>query len=94
MAAETVANILDNLNDYSDYEEQGSVARAKSFITAATRFLGLPANQTDQGSSLGYSPASVEKLLEYARAYVRANDTTSSNTNAKVRFFSVSGDFR
>lgn len=93
MAAATLETILDNLNDYSDYEEVASVSRAKSFITAAKRFLQLPNSQGDQGSSLGYDQASVRELLQHARAYVAANDTTSS-TNAGVRFFSFEQGFR
>lgn len=94
MAAATLTEILDNLNDYSDYEEVGSVSRAKSWITAAKRFLSLPSSQSDQGSSLGYSPDMVRKELNYARAYVRANDTTQTSNSAQVRFFSTSGDYR
>lgn len=94
MAAATVTEILDNLNDYSDYEEVGSVSRAKSFITAAVRFLALPANEADQGSSAGYSMASVEKLLQHARAYVKANDTSTSNRSSSVRFLTADGGFR
>lgn len=93
MAAATLSEILDNLNDYSDYEELGSVTRAKSFITAAKRFLQLPNSQADQGSSMGYDHASVRELLQHARAYVAANDESSS-TNAGVRFFSFQQGFR
>lgn len=94
MAAASLDTILDNLNDYADYEEVASVSRAKSFITAAKRFLQLPSSQSDQGSSLGYTHASVEKMLQHARAYVAANDTVSNTRNARVRFFSVGSDYR
>jgi len=40
MPAYTPNDIVDNFNDYADYEELGSVARAKSFITWAMRMLG------------------------------------------------------
>ncbi len=92
--AATLEQILDALNAYSDFEEQESVSRAKSYITAARRFLALPSTQTDQGSSLGYSPDMVRKELEFARAYVRSNRTVASAAQSSVRFLSVSGDFR
>ena len=93
MAAASLSDILDNLNDYSDYEEVGSVSRAKSFITAAKRFLQLPSSQSDQGSALGYTHDSIQKELQYARNYVRANADLSSGTTS-TRFLSVRSDFR
>ena len=94
MAAATLSEILDALNDYSDYEEVASVSRAKSFVTAAKRFLQLPSSQADQGSSLQYTHASVEKMLQHARAYIAANETPTNAKSAPVRFFSVGSDFR
>jgi hypothetical protein len=93
MAAASLTTILDNLNDYADYEEVGSVARAKSFITAAKRFLQLPSTQTDQGSSESYTPEMVRKELEFARQYVRANQSATATTSS-VRFLGVGSDFR
>jgi len=91
--AATVTQILDDLSDYSDFEEVGSVARAKTFITACRRFLALPASQSDQGSSLGYTPQLIANELEFARRYVAANDTSSSAASS-VRFLSASEGFR
>lgn len=93
MAAATLTEILDDLNDYADFEAQASVARAQSFITAAMRFLQLPSSEASQGASQGYAPEQVAKQLEYARAYVRANQTTTAR-NARVRFLGVGSDFR
>lgn len=93
MPAATLSEILDAINDYSDYEELGSVSRAKSFITACRRFLALPNSQADQGSSMGYDHPTVAGLLQDARDFVAANDTSSSSTS-RVRFFSFSNGFR
>ena len=61
--AATIDEILDALSDNADFEEVGSVARARSFITAARRFLSLPSSQSDQGSSLGYTPQVVQQEM-------------------------------
>lgn len=94
MAAATITQILDDLNDYADYEALGSVSRAKSFITAAVRFLGTPQSESDQGSSSSFSHDSVEKLLAHARHYVATNDTANAASSSAVRFLSASEGFR
>jgi len=88
MAAATLESILDDLNDYSNYEEVGSVARANSFITAARRFLALPSSSSEQGSSTGYTLEVIAEEIRVARAYVAANATTTAN-NSRVTFLSV-----
>lgn len=92
MAAATLDEILDALNDYSDYEEVGSVSRAKSYVTAARRFLQLPTSSSEQGSSLGYTPASIQSEIATARAFIAANDDTPSSKSA-VRYLSASEGF-
>ena len=91
--AATVDEILNALLDYADYEEVGSVSRARTYLTACRRFLSLPANQSDQGSSLGYTPQYVQSELDFARRYIAANDTGSTGSSS-VRFLSVSEGFR
>ena len=93
MAAATLDEIVDALNDFSDYEEVGSVSRAKSYVTAARRFLQLPTSSSEQGSSLGYTPAMIQQEIALARAYIAANDTATSS-NGAVRFLSASEGFR
>lgn len=93
MAAATLTEILDALNDYSDYEEVGSVARARSYVTAARRFLQLPSTSSEQGSSLGYSPEHIQNEIAVARAYIAANATSTAD-NSAVRFLSASEGFR
>lgn len=92
MAAATLEEILDALNDYSDYDEVGSVARARSFVTAARRFLQLPSSSAEQGSSLGYSPQLIQQEIATARAYIAANATDSSSASS-VRFLSIGQGF-
>jgi len=92
MAAATLTEILDDLNDYSDYEEVGSVSRARSFITAARRWLALPSTSAEQGSSMGYTPSSIQEEIRVARAYIAANATATAD-NSAVKFLSIGQGF-
>lgn len=91
MAIKTVDQILDDYNDYADYEETNSVSRARSFISACRRLIGIiPQSQSDQGSSMSMSVAQVESMMKHAQVFVEVNSAPSS----AVRFITVSGDFR
>lgn len=94
MAEGTLQDLRDALWDNADFEESGSVAKARAYITAATRWLSLEASsQSDQGSSLGFSVQQLENRLRRAERYVSANQSTTANT-ARVRFLSASQGFR
>ena len=89
----TLDEVYDALVDNADFEEVASVAKAKLFATAASRFLILsPQSQSDQGSSLTMSVAQIENLLKRARGYIDQNASGASNAN--VRFLSASQGFR
>lgn len=90
MAAQTLDEILDALNDFSDYEELASVARAQSFLTAAKRFLQIPSSMSHNSASHSYSQASVQEMMRHARAFIQAN---SANGNG-VRHLGIGSDFR
>lgn len=90
----TIAEIETDLLDYADFEEVGSVSRARSFITAAKRWLILRADSASSNSqSMSIGKAFVENLLNRATAYVSANDTTSS-VGGRTRFLHVGSSFR
>ncbi len=90
MAAPTVTEILDALSDYADYEEVGSVERARSYVTAARRWLQLPSTSSEQGSSMGYTPAAIQAEIETARAFIIAN---SGRGRTAVQFLSARTGF-
>jgi hypothetical protein len=93
MAAATLEEILDALNDNADYDKVGSVSRAWDYVVAARRFLQLPSSSAEQGSSLGYTPAAIQEQITKAEAYIAANAATSSGSSS-VRFLSASEGFR
>lgn len=92
--AATIDEVIDALSDNADFEEVGSVAKARAFITAANRFLILtPSSQSDQGSSLSMGLPQVQSLLASARAYVTQADQSSAMTS-RVRFLSAREGWR
>jgi hypothetical protein len=91
MPAPTIDEVVDSLLTNADFEASNSVSKAQSFITSAVQyFILVPSSQSDQGSSMAISTATIENLLNRARIFVAANRTPSG----AVRFLSVSGGFR
>jgi hypothetical protein len=89
-----IADIEADLLDYADFEEVGSVARARSFITAAKRWLILRAESaSNQSSSLSIGKSFVETMLKRAQDYVAANATAGGGPGG-VRFLGVGSSFR
>lgn len=84
-----IDEIYDDLLQLADFEEVGSVQRAREFITVANRWLILqPEEQQDQYSRIKFNTARIEALLVRARQYVRANDQSTA-ARSSVRFHSV-----
>ena len=87
-----IADIETDLLDYADFEEVGSVARARSFITAANRWLILRAESaSNQSSSLSIGKQFVESMKTRAQAFVARN---ASNGENLTRFLHVGEFFR
>lgn len=89
----TLSDAVSDMVDNVDFEEVGSVAKARAFITAANKYLILKPTQqsSHDGSSLSWDVSRVEGLLARARDYVSTNSTGGSGT---VRFLGVSNGFR
>jgi hypothetical protein len=89
-----IADIEADLVEYADFEEVGSVVRARLFITAAKRWLILrPDSASNEGSSLSMGKSVVMDMLKRAQDFVAANDS-SNNGGGRVRFLGVGGNFR
>lgn len=89
----TVTEITDLLEAALDYEETGSVTKAKSVITYASQLiLKRPQSSGHGGSSAAYDVASLNQIKNDARLYVKANSTT--NASPSVRFLGPSSSFR
>lgn len=85
-----IADIETDLLEYADFEEVGSVSRARIFITAAKRWLILrPESASDQSSSMSMSKSVVVDLLNRAQNYVSANASLPSGGVGGVRFLSA-----
>jgi hypothetical protein len=85
-----ISEIESDLLDFADFEEVGSVSRARSFITAAKRWLILRADSAShQSSSMTIGKSFVQDMLKRAQDFV----ATNSNTGG-VRHLGVGRAFR
>jgi len=79
-----IADIESDLLQYADFEEVGSVSRAKAFITAAKRWLILRADSASSNSqSMTIGKGFVENLMTRATAYVSASDTAAAASRTR-----------
>lgn len=93
--ASSIEEIFENLNEYSNWEELGSVSRAKTWITYARKYLGLAAEVRDQHNDTRFDQRFISQEMLYARRWVAANDTSGdTGGNVGVRFLGVGSDFR
>jgi hypothetical protein len=87
--AATTDEILDAFSDNADYEETQSLPKARAFVTACVRLIGvIPQSQSDQGSSVAYSIPQVQALMQRAQNWIVANQTSAGG---RVAFYSVNG---
>jgi hypothetical protein len=90
--AEINAAYLDN----ASYEEDGSVAKAKAFITAC-RFLLLPKITPSRsagpgdGGEVEFNLDMIKVQMEAAQQYVAANDTSNYDGFGTVRHVDFTG---
>jgi hypothetical protein len=85
-----ISEIESDLLDFADFEEVGSVSRARSFITAAKRWLILRADSAShQSSSMTIGKTYVQDMLKRAQDFVSANSRTGG-----VRHLGVGRGFR
>lgn len=88
----TLAEVTEDLVDNCDFEEVGSLSKARAFITAANKYLILkPVSQSNQSSALSWDNARIESLLARARDFVSSNTTGGAGS---VRQLGVSSGFR
>lgn len=90
MATPTLDEVKSALNEYADWEEVGSVSRAKSYVTAARRWFQMQADSaSNQSSSAQVDKQWVSAAVDRALAFIAVSDTGSAST-ARARFFDVS----
>lgn len=84
-----IAEIEADLVGFADFEEVGSVTRAKQFITAAKRWLILRADSAShQASSMTIGKSYVQDMLK------RAMDFVAINSRGAVRYLGPGSHFR
>ena len=86
-SSSTLTEIQNAYVDNASYAEDGSVSKAKAFITACRiLLLKLPAEAGTRESHVRLSPDLISKEMAEARAWLQANDTTSTSTVTRVSF--------
>ena len=91
MTTPTIATVQADLLANVDYAETNSVPKAKLFITACKRWRVLnPVSSSNGGTSVAYDINQILSMQTQAESFVRSN----SNPSGRVRFLSVSDDFR
>lgn len=88
--ARTIDEIITAMQDNADFEEVGSLTKARAFVTAAREYLILaPNSSADQGSSMTINAAQIEAQLRRAQAYAAQQSPGSA-----VRHFQFDQHFR
>jgi hypothetical protein len=79
------ASILDAL----DYEETGSLTKAKQVVSLCRKLMVVtPLNSSAGGSNVGWDVNQIKTIKEEAQAYISANTAGS-----RTRFLGVQNDF-
>jgi hypothetical protein len=87
----TIATVQADLLANVDFAETNSIVKAKAFISACKKFRILnPTSSSNGGTSVAYDINQVATMQTQAESFVRSNDSPSG----RVRFLSVSDDFR
>jgi len=83
------------LLDSMDWEETLSVSKARTFITAARRYLVLcPTNSSQAAGSIGFDLSELKDQIKAAQDFIRDNDTAANAGGGGVRFLGVGVGFR
>lgn len=80
-SSSTIEEIIAAYDDNASYAEDGSVAKAKAFITAVRILLRFPKRERKGGASGAeheFDPATLREELKDAQLYVEQNDETLS----------------
>lgn len=81
-SSSTLAEIQASYIDNASYAEDGSVAKAKAFITACrVLLLKMPKSSNSREAGATYNSDLILKEMEAAQAWVAANDSSPTNTS-------------
>jgi hypothetical protein len=87
----TDAQVWAAYDDNASYEEDGSLTKAKAFITACRILLRrLPKRQKSGGAEIETDPTRLSKEMEEAKQWVASNPSSSAAAGS-VRFADFNG---
>lgn len=84
-----ISTIETNLAAALDYEETGSLSKAKAVITYCNQWLLRPSGASHAASNLSFDMNQVRMLRDEARAYVKSN-----TAGQRVAFLTLDRDGR
>ena len=91
MVANSIEDLETAIETNASWEEDGSLSKAKAFVTAVRRYLmRYPNSSSNQSSSMSFDFNVIQSQLLLAKQYIALNDTASAS-NTRVRFFDASG---
>ena len=91
MATHTLASVQQTMLDNADYSNPASVTKARLYVIACERYRILfPSASSGGGTSVAYDLNQISAMQAKAEAFIRAN----SSPSGRVKFLSVSDDFR
>lgn len=92
----TLAEVLAAYDDNASYEEDGSAAKAKAFVTACRLLLmKIPKRSEWQGVAVTeYDPEQIRQAMEAARVYALANAAPADGGGSYDVIHVEFGDFR
>ena len=88
----TIEQIECQISDLADFEEVCDPARARAIVTWINRWFLHPESSSNEGSSMSFNFAAVERIKERAEAFADANQNNGSQTGG-VSFLSVNPGF-
>ncbi len=94
MAVEDYATLVETLQQNADWRVGPSAAKARAFVTAATKLLVMmPVSSSDDGHSTSTNITQIESQMKDAQAYLNSIGGNTSSTS-KVRFLTTRTGFR
>ena len=83
MVTPTLETVIQSYVTYADYEETASQSRCASFITACVRLLALlpSVSSGPLQTSVEFSVDAVKASLDYARNWLDANPSTTTQAS-------------
>lgn len=91
-SAITIESVHRAYLENADYDEVGSIEKAKKFVTAVRRMMSFAQSSANQSSSLSFDLATLQRERQQAEAYIAVNDDSiGGSVNGGMNCFGFEG---